>query len=122
VRDDFKDEVRYMEELRSRDSLDLLSKDQKIIYLEEKVTKLSKLEKDIIPFEDICAEAKINYDKIKTLSYSNTFVSNFSKIDTLAVFNVTWEENMTDDFKEKEKTKLFNWLKYKLKLDTLVVK
>lgn len=122
VRDDFKDEVRYMAELRSRDSLDLLSKDQKIIYLEEKVTKLSKLEKDIIPFDDICAEAKINYDNIKTLSYANTFVSNFSKIDTLAVFSVTWEENTSNELREKEKVKLSNWLKFKLKLDTVVVK
>ena len=119
--DSFQDEVRYMEELRSRDSLDLLTKNQKINFLEHKVSELSKLEKDIIPFDDICAEAKINYDNIKTLSYAKTFVSNFSRIDTLVVFNVTWDESINNQVKEKDRVKLFNWLKYKLKLDTLVV-
>jgi uncharacterized hydrophobic protein (TIGR00271 family) len=120
--DTYQDEFRYMEELRSRDSLDLLSKEQKINFLEQKVTQLSRLEKDQIPFDDISAEAKINYDNIKTLSYANTLVSNFSKIDTLAVFSVTWDENMSAELKEKETTKLYNWLKFKLKRDTLVVK
>lgn len=117
----FQDEVRYMEELRSRDSLDLLTKNQKIIYLEEKVSKLSSLEHNVIPFEAICAEAKINYDNIETLSYSNTLVSNFKNIDTLTVFNVTWGEGSTVETVKKDKKKLYEWLKYKLKKDTLIV-
>jgi len=122
TRDNFQDGVRYMEELRVRDSIDILSKDQKIIYLEDKVLKLSKLEKDIIPFDDICAEAKINYENIKTLSYANMLISDFSKIDTIAVFDVTWDPSITNEKRNKEKEKLYNWLKYKLKKDTLVVR
>ena len=118
----YQDEVRYMEELRDRDSLDLLSKNQKIMFLEEKVTKLSRLEKDVIPFEDICAEAKINYEKLESLSYASTLRSNFSKIDTLAVFNATWNESISEESKTKDMAKLYNWLKYKLKKDTLVLK
>ena len=129
----FEDEVRYMAELRSRDSLDLLSKNQKIIYLEEKVTKLSRLEKDIIPFDNISTEVKINYENIKSLSYANTFVTNFikvdtinkysaSKIDTVAVFNVTWDEAVSKDDKARDTQRLYNWLKYKLQKDTLIVK
>jgi hypothetical protein len=118
----FQDEVRYMEELRSRDSLDLLSKNQKIIFLEEKVTKLSRLEKDLIPFEDICAEAKINYENLESLSYASTLRSNFRKIDTLAVFNATWDNTISEKNKAKDMDKLYNWLKYKLKKDTLVLK
>ena len=118
----FQDEVRYMEELRSRDSLDLLTKNQKIIYLEEKVTKLSRLEKDVIPFEEICVEAKINYENLESLSYASTLRSNFSKIDTLAVFNATWSDSISEESKAKDIGKLYNWLKYKLKKDTLVLK
>ena len=44
------DNFRYMEELRYRDSLDLLSQTQKIDFLEGKVKQLSKLEKNYIPF------------------------------------------------------------------------
>ncbi len=118
----FQDEVRYMEELRDRDSLDLLSKNQKIIFLEEKVTQLSRLEKDIIPFQEICIEAKINYENLETISYASTLRSNFNKIDTLAVFNVTWNDSITEDNKTKDMKKLYDWLKYKLKKDTLVLK
>ena len=117
----FEDDVRYMEELRSRDSLDLLSKSQQIIFLEEKVAQLSKLEKDFIPFDLICAEAKINYENIKTLSYSNMMVSNFSTIDTIPVFKVTWVDTISEAVKVKDQKRLYEWLKFKIKPDTLVV-
>ena len=37
--------MRYMEELRTRDSLDLLSQTEQINYLENKVRQLAKLDK-----------------------------------------------------------------------------
>lgn len=118
----YQDEVRYMGELRSRDSLDLLTKNQKIIYLEAKVTRLSRLEKDLIPFDAICAEAQASYENIRTLSYANTFVSNFKTIDTLSVFSVTWNDSISNKVKLKDREKLYNWLKVRLRKDTLVVK
>lgn len=117
----FEDEVRYMAELRSRDSIDLMSKNQKIIYLENKVTELSKLEKDLIPFSDICEEARINYENIKTLSYARTMISNFNTIDTIPVFKVTWIDTISEATRIKDQQRLYNWLKYKIKPDTLVV-
>jgi uncharacterized hydrophobic protein (TIGR00271 family) len=120
--DSFQDEVRYMEELRSRDSLDLLTKDQKIVYLEERMSKLLRLEENIIPFQEICIEAKINYENLETISYASTLRSNFSKIDTLAVFNVTWDAAISKENKAKDMKKLYEWLKYKIKLDTLILK
>ncbi|MGK0294592.1 MAG: hypothetical protein ACI884_000744, partial [Ulvibacter sp.] len=118
----FQDEVRYMEELRSRDSLDLLTRDQKIAFLEDRMAKLRSLEKDIIPFQEICIEAKINYENLETISYASTLRSNFSKIDTLAVFNVTWDGSISNENKAKDMKKLYDWLKYKLKKDTLILK
>jgi len=117
----FEDEVRYMEELRSRDSLDLLSKNQKIIYLENKVTELSKLEKDLIPFATICAEARINYENIKSLSYASTMTSNFNTIDTIPVFKVTWVDTISEAVRIKDQKRLYDWLKFKIKPDTLIV-
>ena len=118
----FQDEVRYMEELRSRDSLDLLTKDQKIVYLEERMSKLLRLEKKIVPFEEICVEAKINYENLETISYASTLRSNFNEIDTLAIFNVTWDRAISKKDKAKDMEKLYEWLKYKLKIDTLILK
>ena len=110
-----------MEELRSRDSLDLLSKTQKINFLEEKVAQLSKLEKDQIPFKALCDEARINYENMVSLSYSKTLVSNFDSIDTLSVFNAKWNDTIDANIIAKDKERLYNWLKFKLGVDTLVV-
>jgi uncharacterized hydrophobic protein (TIGR00271 family) len=117
------DNFRYMEELRTRDSLDLLSQTQKIAYLENKVQQLSKLERNYIPFEELTQEVKINYETIEQFSYSSVINSNFTKMDTLSVFNVKWVDSLTNEAaRTKDRNKLEKWLKLKLKLDTLVVK
>jgi len=117
------DNLKYMEELRYRDSLDLLSQTQKIQFLEDKVTQLTKLERNDIAFEELTQEVKINYENIEQFSYSNVIISNFTKIDTLLVFTVKWDKgSTTEESIIKDKAKLERWLKVKLNLDTLVVK
>ena len=86
------------------------------------MSKLGRLEKNLIPFEEICIEAKINYENLETISYASTLRSNFSKIDTLAVFNVTWDGDISKENKAKDMKKLYEWLKYKIKMDTLILK
>ena len=114
--------LEYMEELRTRDSLDLMSQQQKITYLEDKVRQLTKLERNYIPFEDLSKEVKINYETIDQFSYASLINSNFVKIDTLAVFTVKWNDSLTTaESRAKDKVKLERWLKLKLKLDTLLV-
>jgi uncharacterized hydrophobic protein (TIGR00271 family) len=117
------DNLKYMEELRSRDSLDLLSQTQKISFLEDKVSQLSKLERNYIAFPELTREVKINYESIEQFSFSNVIASNFSKIDTLSVFSVKWIDSLTNtNTREKEREKLERWLREKLDLDTLVVR
>ncbi|CDF78307.1 conserved hypothetical membrane protein (DUF389) [Formosa agariphila KMM 3901] len=117
------DNFKYMEQLRTRDSLDLLSQTQKIAYLEKKVGQLQYLEEKAIPFEDVMKEVHINYEDLDMFSYSTVISSNFKEIDTLPVFSVRWKKDKTlkEAAIEKEQEKLERWLKYKLKLDTLSV-
>ena len=115
--------LEYMEELRTRDSLDLMSQQQKITYLEDRVRQLSKLERSYIPFEELSNEVKVNYETIDEFSYANVINSNFSKIDTLTVFTVKWNDSLTtSESRVKDKDKLERWLKLKFKLDTLLVR
>ncbi len=116
------DNIRYMSQLRYRDSLDLLSQSDKIIFLEDKVAKLAKYEALQIPFVNLSKEVKINYENIEKLSYSSVISSNFKKIDTIAVFTAKWKESTGDNEIAKEKDRLYRWLKQKYSLDTLVVK
>lgn len=119
----FTDNLRYMEELRSRDSLDLLSQTQKINFLENKVITLSKLEKNYIAFDELSSELNIVFDNIERFSYSNQITTNFKKTDTLSIFSAKWYDSLaTDDIISKDKEKLEKWLKNKLDLDTLVVR
>jgi len=117
----YKDEVKYIAELRFRDSLDLMSKNQKIIFLEEKLAKLSMLEADQIPFESIAEEARINYDGLKGLSFSIKLVSDFNNIDTLTVFTAKWKDSLPPAKVSADKKRLYEWLKFKVTADSLVL-
>jgi uncharacterized hydrophobic protein (TIGR00271 family) len=117
----YKDEVKYIAELRFRDSLDLMSKNQKIIFLEEKLAKLSMLEADQIPFESIAEEARINYDGLKGLSFSIKLVSDFNNIDTLTVFTAKWKDSLPSAKVSADKKRLYEWLKFKVPADSLVL-
>jgi hypothetical protein len=115
--------LEYMEELRTRDSLDLLSQGQKIVYLENRLKTLSKLERSQIPFEALIKKAKINYEALESITYAQEITSNFSKIDTTAVFTIKWIDSLTTPASiAKDSKKLEEWLKLELSRDSLVVK
>jgi uncharacterized hydrophobic protein (TIGR00271 family) len=115
--------LEYMEELRYRDSLDLLSQQQKIIFLEDKVAQLSKFERDQIPFEQVTEEAQVLFDKISQMSYSREVTTNFKKLDTLSVFTIKYNDSIaTPESIVDDNLRLGKWLKERLELDTLVVK
>ncbi|GAA4962287.1 DUF389 domain-containing protein [Algibacter aquimarinus] len=116
------DNFKYMEELRTRDSLDLLSQTQKIAYLENRVLQFSKLEKNYIALEKILEEVKIQFENVEQFSYANVINSNFTKMDTISVFTVKWIDSLTNEtLRKKDKLRLEKWLKFELDLDTLIV-
>ncbi|MFV0573092.1 MAG: DUF389 domain-containing protein [Xanthomarina gelatinilytica] len=117
------DNMKYMEQIRYRDSVDLISQTQKIEFLENRVKALSALEKNTIPFNDVVQEVKINYENISAFSYANLIKTNFKTVDTIPEFLVAWDSDKLKEKEiDKEQDKLERWLKVKLKLDTLVVK
>lgn len=116
------DNMRYMAQLRYRDSLDLLTQNEKIIFLEDKVRKLAKYEALQIPFEELTKEVNINYENVDRLSYSSVITSNFKKLDTISEFTVKWKKNINEDVIAKEQDQLTRWLKQKYKMDSLIVR
>jgi hypothetical protein len=112
-----------MEQIRLRDSLDLLSQSEKIMFLENKLKSLSKLEQLQIPFDKLTREVKINYAAVSRISYATVITSNFSKMDTLSVFTVKWNNNSIDEAGiSKQQPQLERWLKERFDLDSLVVR
>ena len=120
--DDVENEMRYLVELRSRDSLEINNKEQKIAILERELARLLKYEQSQIPFESISQEAKILHTELVQLRYAPTLISNFEKVDTLVVFETAWSQQAKAKQIEAQKNQLYQWLKYKLSLDTLVVR
>jgi uncharacterized hydrophobic protein (TIGR00271 family) len=117
------DNLKYMEQIRLRDSLDLLSQSEKIMFLENKLKSLSKLEQLQIPFDKLTREVKINYAAVSRISYATVITSNFSKMDTLSVFTVKWNNNSIDEAGiSKQQPQLERWLKERFDLDSLVVR
>jgi len=115
--------LEYMEELRSRDSLDLLSQTQKINFLEDKVQQLLVLERNYIEFPNLLKEVNINYSEIDEFSYSNILKSDFKSIDTVSVFYVKWNDTLVTEVNIINRSiQLEKWLKYKLNLDSIIIK
>jgi len=116
------DNFRYMEELRSRDSLELMGQQEKIAFLESKVKSLSRLQKDQIPFQDVARELKINYEHLEKVSFSNQISFTGKSVDTLKVFVLQWAESVSDsNLKASNTKKIKSFLKQRLDLDTLDV-
>lgn len=108
-----------LEDLYVKNQEVIENKDSKILFLEN---ELLKYKQGDFSFKDISDEVKVNYSNISNLSFANTISTNFSKIDTIPTFNITWKQNIKSRNKKAEASKIQQWLMLRLKLDTLAVK
>ncbi len=108
-----------LEDLYERNQEAIADKDRKIQLLER---ELSKYRAENFSFRDLSREARINYEELEEIGYSNLISTNFDKIDTIPTFTVAWSENLSTSAKSREQKKLQDWLKVRLQLDTLRVK
>jgi uncharacterized hydrophobic protein (TIGR00271 family) len=108
-----------LEDLYVRNQQVVEDKDARIRLLEEELVKYRSAG---IPFASIAREAKINYSNIEEMSYANSLVTNFSRIDTIPTFNVRWSSGLSPAARRAEMEKLEQWLQVRLTLDTLAVR
>lgn len=107
-----------LDELYEKNEQLLMDKEAKIKFLENKLTSLKI--KDL-RFDEISKEVKINYSEIIALSYYNKVTTNFKTTDTIPVIAITWDKKYAKKNRDKDAKSLNNWLRYKLKLDTLQI-
>lgn len=101
----------------------MLSQTQKINFLEDKVQQLLVLEINYIEFPNLLKEVNINYSEIDEFSYSNILKSDFKSIDTVSVFYVKWNDTLVTEVNIINRSiQLEKWLKYKLNLDSIIIK
>lgn len=116
------DNMKYMEQLRYRDSIDLLSQSERIKFLEAEMRKKERLERNQIPFDKFLEELSINYNSIEKVAYSSLISSDFNKLDTIAVLSVKWKSDVSTDEINQQSKNLERWLKVKYKLDSVEVR
>ncbi|PKP25663.1 MAG: hypothetical protein CVU03_07135 [Bacteroidetes bacterium HGW-Bacteroidetes-2] len=97
----------------------LQSKESQIQFLENQLARMTTAG---IPFDELSKEIKINYQNLTSISYANTLKSNFSKVDTIPQFMVSWDESLSETQKEENQKKLKQWLIFRLKMDNIVMK
>src|SRR5690606_12608114 len=108
------DQMKYVDELYETKKAELLSKEQQIQVLKDEVGKMGKIVAQQIPFQEISAEAKINYENLSRLGFSYTLMTDFNKIDTIPIFNVQWKKGLSGQQKIKETQRLMDWLRLRL--------
>ena len=108
-----------LEDLYVKNQEALENKDKQIALLEK---ELSKYQGDVFSFEGLSQEAKINYEDIEEIGYSNLISTNFNKTDTVPTFTITWNSKLKINQLKEQQEKFEKWLKVRLTLDTLAVK
>ena len=98
----------------------ILSKDQRIRQLED---QLENYVQNQIDFKVISDEAKINYPDLNQLRFSQREIAtNFETLDTIAVVEIQWDEEVKTVDKISQQPKLVKWLEKRMELDTLLVR
>ncbi|MGB5385913.1 MAG: DUF389 domain-containing protein [Eudoraea sp.] len=121
-RDDSEIKFNYINELYESKKAELLNKDERITLLESELANMSKLTTKQIPFKQIGAEAKSNYPNLESLRFAYTITTNFTKIDTIPIFEVVWKKDTKQQDFNEDTQKLSKWLKLRLNDSTVVVK
>lgn len=116
------DQLKYIDELYENQKTQLLGKDQRIILLQSEVARLNKSAARDIPFADISKEAKANYRDLISLEYDNAFRTDFSKIDTMAIFEIKWKEGIGKNQMISDNKKIHDWLKVRLKDESILLR
>lgn len=110
IENDFKEQKRFLSELRYRDSLDLINKSNQIDILTKKINRLEKIENNNLFYQSILGEVKFNYEDIEEFNY----LMEISPNDTIPVFTVKWSEDVLEQSIINQENKLKKWLFFKL--------
>lgn len=113
-RSDEANELKYVNELYESQKTILTSKDEKIQVLESELTRLNQISSNQIPFKEISLEAKTNYENLERLGYAYLISTDFTKTDSIPLFEVTWKKEANRTETVKDMNKLQNWLRLRL--------
>lgn len=120
--DDSEAKFNYVNELYETKKAEVVNKEQQIRVLEEEIVKLSKNSRLTIPFSEISAEAKANYQDLETLAFGYAIRTNFKKQDTVPIFELRWQSGTSRKLKRESTPRIREWLKLRINDSTVQVR
>jgi uncharacterized hydrophobic protein (TIGR00271 family) len=114
IENDFKEQKRFLGELRRRDSLDLSNKTKEIELLTERLNNLEKIESKNILYRALIEDVKLNYDQIIDFKLQNLFDINQTKENSKLLFYIKWSDSISENEIIKQEQKINTWLGIKL--------
>ena len=121
-RDDSQQKFEYVNELYESKKAELLTKDERIRVLEEEVANLGIYAENSIPFAEVVSEAKINYENLEGIGFSNRVQTDFKKTDTVSLFEIKLKKGLSKKDEQAQLSKMAAWLKVRLADSTIQVK
>jgi len=113
---------KFVNELRKRDSMELISKNNEINKLNQKLNALESLSKEKLIFESLAKEIKIIYPDLNQFEVFETIKTDFNQIDTVLVFNLRWNDELENQEKLKLNENVRSWLKFQLESDVFEIR
>ena len=113
---------KFINELRKRDSLELVSKSNEINKLNQKLNDLESLSREKLIFNSLAKEIKIIYPDLNEFEVFETIKTDFNEIDTVLVFNLRWNKELEKEEKLKLDENVRNWLKFQLDNDVFEIR
>tara|TARA_B100001559_G_scaffold1123_1_gene956 strand:+ start:802 stop:2232 length:1431 start_codon:yes stop_codon:yes gene_type:complete len=113
---------KFINELRKRDSLELVSKNNEINKLNQKLNDLESLSREKLIFNSLAKEIKIIYPDLNEFEVFETIKTDFNQIDTVLVFNLRWNKELENEEKLKLNENVKNWLKFQLENDVFEIR
>lgn len=108
------DQMQYIKELKRRDSLEIVTKTKEIETLKQEIDKV-KASVRYVPFGDIAQEIKLNYGDVAHVEYAELLSTDFTNLDTIPYFKITWKTPLEASEKIGFENKLGKWLSFKMK-------
>ena len=93
IENDFKEQKRFLVELRKIDSLEISSKTKQIEQLENKLKEFEKVESLNVLYKTIIQDIKFNYEDIEEINLQNV-ISLVNSNDFEPVFLIKWKDSM----------------------------
>ena len=121
IENDFKEQKRFLVELRKLDSLEISSKTKQIEQLENKLKEFEKVESLNVLYKTIIQDIKFNYEDIKEINLQNV-ISLVNSNDFEPIFLIKWKDSMLSQEILVQENKIREWLSFKLESESFQLK